>query len=69
MGSTKVQDISAVNSELPSYEQVKKFALLPEDFSVENGMLTPSMKTKRRIIENAYQGVLDGFYEGTVAAI
>lgn len=63
------QDIAAVNSELPSYEQVKKFALLPEDFTVENGMLTPSMKTKRRIIEGTYQSVLDGFYEGTVAKL
>jgi len=60
------QAVDALNAELPSYERVKKIALVDEDFSVENGMLTPSMKTKRRIIETRYKDLLDGFYSGTL---
>ena len=61
------QAIDDVNRELPSYEQVKKFELLPEDLTVANGMLTPSMKMKRRVIETRYKERLDRFYTGSVA--
>lgn len=60
-------DVDAVNKELPSYETVKKVHLCAEDWTVENGFLTPSLKVKRDIVEKHYMDVLDGFYEGTVA--
>jgi long-chain acyl-CoA synthetase len=63
------EDMKAINEELPSYETIKKIALLPEDMSVENGQLTPSMKVKRRIVEDTYKDILDGFYSDTVAAM
>lgn len=56
--------VDRVNRELPSYETVKKFAILPEDLTVENGALTPSMKVKRRVVEDRYRDVLDAFYTG-----
>ena len=58
--------VDAVNRELPSYETVKKIALLPEELTVENGALTPSLKVKRRVVEDRYRDILDAFYEGTV---
>ncbi|MBN2798646.1 MAG: long-chain fatty acid--CoA ligase [Deltaproteobacteria bacterium] len=61
--------LDRVNRELPSYESVKKFAILPEDLSIENGALTPSMKVKRRVVEDRYRDILDGFYTGTVASL
>ncbi len=54
--------VDQVNRELPSYETVKGIALLPEDLSQENGMLTPSLKVKRRAVEQRYQSELDAFY-------
>jgi long-subunit acyl-CoA synthetase (AMP-forming) len=37
--------------------------LLPSEFSVESGELTPSLKPRRRVIEQKYAGVLESFYE------
>src|SRR6266498_1343743 len=47
------------NSELQSYAKVKKFMVLPEDFSVENGGLTPTLKVKRKVISEKYRAALD----------
>lgn len=61
--------MDTMNSELPSYSTVKKFALLDKDFTVEDGELTASLKVKRRIVEDRNMHILDGFYEGAVKAI
>jgi len=58
--------IDEVNNQLPSYETVKKFAILDEDFTLDNGLLTPSLKVKRKVVEARYQVILHGFYEGTL---
>ena len=50
------------NRELPSYARIKKFALLPEDFSQENGQLTPTLKVKRKVVFEKYQSVVDSLY-------
>jgi long-chain acyl-CoA synthetase len=46
------------------YEQVHRFKLIPEPFSIENGLLTPSLKTKRPQVLAAYQHELDAMYDG-----
>lgn len=58
--------VDGMNEELASYERIRKFAILPEDFEVEAGEVTPSLKVRRAPIEKKYQHILDGFYEGTV---
>jgi long-chain acyl-CoA synthetase len=50
------------NGELQSYAKVKKFAILPGDFTVENGLLTPTLKVKRRIITDQQRELLDSLY-------
>jgi long-chain acyl-CoA synthetase len=50
------------NVELPSYAQVKKFAILPADFTQENGQLTPTLKVKRRIIAEHYRDTIESLY-------
>jgi long-chain acyl-CoA synthetase len=50
------------NGELQSYAKVKKFAILPGDFTVENGLLTPTLKVKRRIITDKHRELLDSLY-------
>lgn len=56
--------INALNDGLARYETIKKFAILPRDFTIEGGELTPSMKVKRKTVEAMYKDLLDGFYAG-----
>jgi len=44
-------------------EQIKKIALLPKEWTVESGELTPTMKLKRKFIQEKYHKTIDGFYE------
>jgi long-chain acyl-CoA synthetase len=44
------REVEAVNAKLSRYEQIKKFWILPSEWTVESGELTPSLKLKRRII-------------------
>ena len=44
------------------YEKPKAFALITEDFTIENGLLTPSLKVKRRQVLGLYQSKLDALY-------
>jgi long-chain acyl-CoA synthetase len=46
------------------FERIKDFRLIPEEFSTDNDMLTPTLKLKRRNVLKAYQGLIDSIYEG-----
>jgi long-chain acyl-CoA synthetase len=48
--------------DLASYETPKKFALLPEELTEENGFLTPSLKVKRRLVEERFRELIDRLY-------
>ncbi len=61
------QAIDDVNRTLPGYEKVRKFAIVTEPFTVENGLLTASLKPRRRVIEQRHAALVSSFYEGTVA--
>ena len=50
------------NTGLQSYAKVKKFAILPDDFTVDNGLLTPTLKVKRKIITDQHRELLDSLY-------
>lgn len=56
------QRIAEINRHLPQYETIKKFALLPRDFSVENGELTPTMKLRRKVIYEKYKQKIEDMY-------
>ena len=47
---------------LARFEMPKKIGLLEHDFSIERGELTPTLKVKRRVIDQAYKNVIDGLY-------
>jgi long-chain acyl-CoA synthetase len=49
--------------DLASFETPKKFALLPEELTEENGFLTPSLKVKRRVVDEQLADVIDRLYE------
>src|SRR3989449_3556762 len=47
------------NSQLQSYAKIKKFTVLPVDFSQEGGELTPTLKVKRKIVSNKYMSTIE----------
>ncbi len=57
------EEIEAACAALASFEQPKKFLLLPREFSIEDGELTPSLKIKRRVIEERYKELIDALYD------
>jgi long-chain acyl-CoA synthetase len=57
------RDLDDVNGKLSSFETVKKFAILPRDFTIEGGELTPTLKVKRKIVIERYRTLLDDLYE------
>jgi long-chain acyl-CoA synthetase len=54
--------IKELNKTLPPYETIKKFVLLPREFSIEGGELTPTLKLKRKRIYNMYQDKIEQLY-------
>ena len=56
--------VDAVNVERSRYEQVRRFAILPRDFTMEEGELTPTLKLKRRVCTEHFAGELDELYAG-----
>ena len=56
--------LDKVNAGLPRFASVKRFAILPAEFSETAGEVTPSQKLKRKVIEQRYKDVLDGMYAG-----
>lgn len=55
--------IEDFNQKLPKYETVKKIAILENDFSIESGELTPTLKVKRKFTSEKYKDILDSFYQ------
>ncbi|MCF6180020.1 MAG: hypothetical protein L3J63_11630 [Geopsychrobacter sp.] len=52
-----------MNKHLPPYETIKKFVLLPREFSIEGGELTPTLKMKRKVIYEKYRDRIEGLYQ------
>jgi long-chain acyl-CoA synthetase len=50
------------NSQLQSYAKIKKFTILPADFTQEGGELTPTLKVKRKVVSNKYLAAIEELY-------
>ncbi|PQB04606.1 AMP-dependent synthetase/ligase [Aureitalea marina] len=57
------KEVDHFNERFGKWEQVKKFELTPDIWSIEDGHLTPTMKMKRRAIKQKYQHLYDRIYE------
>jgi len=57
------EHVQKINSELASFESIKKFEVVFETWSVDNGCLTPSMKVKRKFVQKRYEHLINQMYE------
>jgi len=55
--------INKINENLTQIEKIKNFYLIDENFSIENGLLTPTMKVKRNKVITKYKNILESFYK------
>ena len=55
--------VGEINKNLTLLEKIKKFHLINESFSIENGLLTPTMKVKRNKVIARYKNILENFYK------
>lgn len=58
------KELTKFQKKLANYEKVRKFALLEKPFTLENGEITPSLKVKRKIVEEKYSHLIDEMYRG-----
>jgi long-chain acyl-CoA synthetase len=54
--------VREVNAGLANFETIKRFRVVPEEWSQDTGELTPSMKLKRRVITERYSAVVSALY-------
>ncbi len=56
--------VDAVNSEFAQVEWIRKFTVLPTDFSIEGGEFTPTLKVKRKVVAEKYSKEIEAMYSG-----
>jgi long-chain acyl-CoA synthetase len=57
------REVNQLTAELADYERVRRIALLPEEFSIDGGELTPTLKVKRRVIDEKHGALIDQLYD------
>jgi long-chain acyl-CoA synthetase len=57
------RQIAGLTPDLAQYERVKKVGLLENEFTIEGGELTPTLKVKRRVIDEKYRSLIDQLYD------
>jgi long-chain acyl-CoA synthetase len=68
VASTKVRDlykgiIEDLNKRLAHFETIKKMVIVPDEFTVATGEITPTLKLKRRVIETRYKQQIEELYQ------
>ena len=56
--------VDAVNADRSRYEQIRRFTILPRDFTMDDDELTPTLKLKRRVVTKHFGGELEELYAG-----
>ena len=60
--SSSTRSSQRVNADHSRYEQVKRFSILPRDFTMADDELTPTLKLKRRVCEEHFAREIDSLY-------
>ncbi len=58
------KDVTAITAHLADYERVRRIALLIDEFSIEKGEMTPTLKVKRPVIDQKYGPLIEELYRG-----
>jgi long-chain acyl-CoA synthetase len=58
------QEVAQLTKSLADYERVRRVALLPEEFTIDSGELTPTLKVKRRVVDEKYGQLIEELYGG-----
>jgi long-chain acyl-CoA synthetase len=58
------EDIRRLQKDLANYERVRRFAILDKPLSIEDGEITPTMKVRRKVVEERYRDLIEGMYQG-----
>ncbi len=56
------REISQLTAELADYERVRRVALLPQEFTIDGGEMTPTLKIKRRVVDEKYGELINELY-------
>jgi long-chain acyl-CoA synthetase len=56
------REVAAKTADLASFEQIRRIALLPRDLTIEDGDLSPTMKIRRRVVEEKFADVIEAAY-------
>jgi long-chain acyl-CoA synthetase len=56
------QEVDRLSAEFKGYEKIRRLYVGEEDFTTDNGMLTPTLKLKRRVVQQRYGDVLESLY-------
>ncbi|HYO99624.1 MAG TPA: long-chain fatty acid--CoA ligase [Pyrinomonadaceae bacterium] len=62
------REVAALTAPLHDYERVRRVALLAEEFSIDGGEMTPTLKIKRRVVDEKFGALIEGIYEGAGSA-
>jgi len=57
------RDISSLTSSLVDYERIRRVALLPHEFTIDSGEMTPTLKVKRRVIDERFGDLIEELYK------
>jgi long-chain acyl-CoA synthetase len=63
-----IREVAANTAELASYERIQRVAILPRDLTVEDGELSPTLKVKRRVVEQRYAALIEAAYAENLRA-
>ncbi|MGK2858996.1 MAG: AMP-dependent synthetase/ligase [Thermoanaerobaculia bacterium] len=60
--ATVQKEIDRFNASLDKQEKIRRFTMIPQEFTIEGGEITPSLKVKRRVIDEKYKSLIDAMY-------
>ena len=55
-------DVASLTKNLADYERIRRIALLPDEFTIDRGELTPTLKVKRRVIDQKFESQIEELY-------